>query len=136
MTPIEQVVATYFGAWNAPTREECANLLAKSCSPSIAYVDPRYVCRGLGEVAERIHQSRVLSPSYRVDVTSSIDGYDDVYRYTWLFDVVEKPVRVPGLDVIVRDRGGLIVSLTSFFGHLDVAPEIGGPLRLQPRWGA
>jgi hypothetical protein len=133
MTPINETIALYFNAWNDPTAAGCDRWLEKSCSPSVAYTDPRYTCSGITELAARIQGSRSEAPTYRVDVTSAIDGYDDTFRYTWVFVVAEANLRIPGLDVIVRGTDGRIRALTSFFGVLQPI-DAGAPPRVQPRW--
>lgn len=133
MRPIEETLGLYFRAWNDP--DHAAELLEQSCAPSIHYVDPRYTCRNVAELAARIGRSRTEAPSFRVWITSAIDGYGDTFRYTWTFDVPEMKLVVPGLDVITRASDGRIATLTSFFGALEVRPAE-APLRVQPAWGS
>lgn len=133
MKPIEEVLTLYLRAWNEPSLTE--GLITESCAQAIRYLDPRYVCRSAGELVGRIQRGSAEYPSGRVRFTSAIDGYDDVFRYTWEFEVPDMNLRLPGWDVVARDRDGRIASLTSFFGPL--APlEAGMPLRVQPRFGS
>jgi hypothetical protein len=134
MAPIDQVIATYFRAWNDRTPEGCARHLAESCAPEVAYVDPRYTCRGVGELAARILRTRGEAPHCHVAVTSAVDGYDDTYRYAWVFVVADDGPRIPGLDVVVRAGDGRIATITSFFGALGTIAA-GAPTHLQKRWG-
>jgi hypothetical protein len=133
MTPIDEVIATYFRAWNAPTQDGCARLLGESCEAKVAYFDPRYTCNGIDELAARIQRSRAEAPSFRVDVNSAIDGYDDTFRYTWVFVFEPAQLRIPGLDVVVRGKGGRLATLTSFFGAIETR-ELPVAPRTQARW--
>lgn len=133
MIPIHEIVATYFRAWNDPTHDGCARLLEQSCAPGIAYFDPKYTCRGVADLAARIHRSRTDAPTSRVEATSAIDGYEDTFRYAWVFIIGKGKVRVPGLDVIVREENGPIATITSFFGALETV-DAGAPSRVQARW--
>jgi hypothetical protein len=133
MPSIDQTIATYFRAWNDPTLEGCTRLLHESCTPDVAYFDPKFALHSLPDLAARIHGSRPLAPDFRVDVTTAIDGYDDTFRYGWVFVSAEKALRIPGLDVVVRAKDGRIATLTSFFGPLDTIAA-GAGLRVQPRW--
>ncbi len=133
MKTIDEVLTLYFRAWNEPSLTEA--FVAESCAKALHYVDPRNVCRSAGELAARIQRSRAEYPSSRVRFTSAVDGYDDVFRYTWEYEVPDMKLRIPGWDVIARDGDGRIASLTSFFGPL-VPLEEGVALRLQPRFGA
>jgi len=133
MAPIDETIATYFKAWNEPTQEGCARFLSESCEAEVAYFDPRYTCKGIAELAARIQRSRVEAPSFRVDINSAIDGYDDTFRYTWVFVFEPAQLRIPGLDVVVRGKGGRIATLTSFFGAIETR-EVGAALHRQARW--
>jgi hypothetical protein len=132
MKPIDEILALYFRAWNEPTLDGCARLLAECGAPRLGYFDPKYTCHTIDELAARILESRKEAPSFRVDVTTAIDGYDDTFRYGWVF-VVSESVRIPGLDVVVRGKDGKIASITSFFGTLAPVPAGTAP-RVQPRW--
>jgi hypothetical protein len=132
MKPINEVLALYFQAWNEPTLDGCARRLSECGAPRLAYVDPKYTCSTIDELAARILKSRKEAPSFHVDFTTAIDGYDDTFRYGWVF-VVSESVRIPGLDVVVRGNDGKIASVTSFFGVLESVPA-GTALRVQPRW--
>ncbi len=133
MKTIDEVLTLYFRAWNEPNLTEA--LVAESCAKAIHYVDPRNVCRSAGELAARIQRSRAEYPSSRVRFTSAVDGYDDLFRYTWEYEVPDMRLCIPGWDVIARDGDGRIASLTSFFGPLVPHAE-GVALRVQPRFGA
>jgi hypothetical protein len=132
MKPIDETLALYFQAWNEPTRDGCARLLAACAARRVAYVDQSYTCGTIDELAARILKSRKEAPEFRVAFTTAIDGYDDTFRYGWVFAVNES-VRIPGLDVVVRGKDGKIASVTSFFGVLETAPA-GTPPRVQARW--
>jgi hypothetical protein len=132
MKDITEILGTYFRAWNEDGRT--SEMLELSCAPEIRYTDPRSTCRSAVELAARIERSRAEWPSARVDFTSAVDGYDGAFRYTWVFEVPEAKLRVPGWDVIVRGTDGRIATLTSFFGALE-GSEPGAALRLQPKWG-
>ncbi len=133
MTPIHEVVATYIRAWNDTDPRRVLALLEKSCAPTVAYFDPKGTCRGVADLAARIQRSRTESPTFGVDPTSAIDGYEDTFRYTWVLVIEEAKLRLHGLDVLVRDEQGRIATLTSFFGTLEtLAPRT--TLRVQPRW--
>jgi hypothetical protein len=135
MNPIDQVIAAYFRAWNDPAAEGCARSLAESCAPDVAYFDPKYTCHGVSDLAARILRTRREAPDCRVDVTSAVDGYDDTYRYGWVFIVASDGPHIPGLDVVARRKDGRIATITSFFGALEMI-SAGGPMRVQKRWGA
>lgn len=130
-----ETIAQYFQAWNDRTLAGTTRFIEATCSPSISYVDPKYACSGVADLAARIHKSRRESPGSHVDITSAIDGYDRIYRYTWVVDIPEAKLSVPGLDVVVLDDGGRIASLTSFFGALEPVAA-GSPPRMQAGWGA
>jgi hypothetical protein len=133
MQPFNEIVSVYFRAWNEPSLERCASRLAECCTSSVAYFDPKYTSRGIEDLAARILKSRTEAPNFQVDVTTAIDGYDDTFRYGWVF-VVNESVRIPGLDVAVRAKDGKLASITSFFGPLETVIA-GTPARMQPRWG-
>ena len=134
MTSIDETLSQYFKAWNSHTEDDCARFVHASCSPDILYFDPRYTCRGRGELITRIHTGRKDFPGSRVAVTSAIDGYDDTFRYAWTFVIDAPPMTLRGLDVIVRAKDGTMTSVTSFFGDLE-ALAAGEALRVQPRFG-
>lgn len=131
--PIEQIITQYFKAWNDPTAEGTARWLNGACVPQVQYFDPRYTCRSADELAARIQRGRADFPSSRVEVTSAIDGYDDTFRYSWLFVFEPAKIRIPGVDVVVRAKDGRISALTSFFGTLE-SIEAGSSLRTQKPW--
>jgi hypothetical protein len=135
MKPIDEIITTYFRAWNDPTLEGCTALLRESCADDVAYVDPKYTRRGITELAARILGSRKQVPNARVELTSAIDGYDDTFRYAWVFFTTDERIRVPGIDVVVRGSDGRIATITSFFGALETIPA-GAATRVQARWGA
>lgn len=133
MKSIDETIATYFEAWHAESLEECAGLLRACCARDIAYCDPKYTTRGLGELAKRIYGGREKFPGHHVEVTSAIDGYQDTFRYAWVFVSGDGNVRLPGIDIVVRDGEGRIATLTSFFGPLDTRPiNAEGRLHVQP----
>ena len=134
MTSIDQIITTYFKAWNALTREEVGRFIDESCSPGIFYIDPKHTCRGAVELADRIYRGREVFPGFRVSVTSALDGYDRTSRYTWDFEAPGYEGRLDGLDVVTQGPDGRITALTSFFGNLQ-SIERGAPLRIQARWG-
>ena len=133
MTPIDQIITAYFKAWNDPTPDGCARMLNAACAPRVHYFDPKYTCRSVDELAARIQRGRADFPDSRVDVTSAIDGYDDTFRYAWLFVFEPAKIRLPGIDVVVRGKDGRIATLTSFFGTLE-SVEVGAPARMQRAW--
>ena len=133
MIPITEIIETYFRAWNDPTLDGCTRLLERSCAPTIAYFDPKATCRSVVDLASRIHRSRIEAPTFRVDLTSAIDGYEDTFRYEWVFIIEEAKLRIAGLDIVVREKDGRISTLTSFFGALETI-DAGSPFRLQPHW--
>jgi hypothetical protein len=133
MITVNEVIALYFRAWNSQTLEESTRLVEECCSPEVAYVDPKSACRGVAGLSARIRRSRLDAPTFRVDVASAIDGYDDTFRYEWVFLVEDAKYRVPGLDVVVLAKDGRIATITSFFGALE-GLAAGAPVRVQPRW--
>lgn len=131
MQDIAEILETYFRAWNEGART--AELIAQACAPDIHYVDPRYTCRGVAELAARITKGRNELPSSFVDFASAVDGYADTFRYTWVFAAPELELAVPGWDVITRRSDGRIATITSFFGVLE-SIELARTTRLQKPW--
>lgn len=137
MKPIDETIATYFQAWHAESLVECARLLRECCARDIAYCDPKYTTRGIDDLAKRIYGGREKFPGHRVEVTSAIDGYQDTFRYAWVFVSRDGNVRLPGIDIVVRDGEGRIAQLTSFFGVLEIKPvNAEGRPHVQSPWGA
>lgn len=131
MKDITEILTTYFRAWNEGART--AELIAEACAPDIHYVDPRYTCRGVVELAARIDKGRREAPSSFVDFASAVDGYGDTFRYTWVFEVPDMKLVIPGWDVITRSSDGRIATITSFFGALEPI-ERARSTRLQKPW--
>lgn len=132
-SPIARTIATYFDAWNETTLEGCKKKLDQACAPNVAYRDPVHTCSGTTELATRILRSRDNAPDYRVEVSTTVDGYDRTFRYGWLFVFGGGVHRLPGIDVVEVDAEGRIQTLVSFFGPVVPRAE-GEALREGPRW--
>lgn len=100
----QNVIATYFAAWNALELEERNELLEKCFLPTTTYLDPhvRDLIKGIKEMSALITEFRARF-EHRLEPTSSVDLHHHVFRVSWQ----------------LIDASGSILSQGLFCGELD-----------------
>ena len=115
---MDDVIDTYFEAWNEADSERRRALLERSITPDAELVDPTGRWRGLAGLSERIGNYLASAPGTRVVPSSGVDAHHDVVRYSW--SVVDEDGRelIEGVDVGERANDGRLNRIAMFHGPL------------------
>lgn len=131
---VEAVVELYGLAWNTQDARERQSLLEQAWAPDAVYRDPVTVEQGLDgagidglvEVIELNHQ---LFPGFSIDLSTDIDHYEGLLRFSWLYHLPDG-TQLPGLDFGEYDpHTGQLLQITGFFGELPASAPVSSSLQ-------
>ena len=115
-TSLDQVIDTYFAAWNEADRTARLALLGQSFSDSAHYVDPLSDVSGHDGIADMIEGVRAQFVGATLQRTGDIDAHHHLARFPWSATGADGAVIVAGIDVVVLAADGRISALAGFFG--------------------
>jgi hypothetical protein len=115
---VEDVIATYFGAWNEHDPSERGRMLERSLAEEFELVDPTGTCIGTSELSDRIARYQSAAPGTKVVAASGIDAHNDVIRYAWKIIGPGGDQVMEGLDVAERADDGRLKRILMFHGPL------------------
>jgi SnoaL-like domain len=115
---VDDILVTYFGAWNEPDAGERRRMLERALADDAELIDPTGCWRGVAGFGERIGRYQAAAPGARVVPASGVDAHNDVVRYAWkIVDPHGRDV-MEGLDVVERIEHGKLRRIVMFHGPL------------------
>lgn len=118
---MDDVVATYFAAWNEPDAAKRRQLLELSVTDDAELVDPTGRWQGIEGLVERIGRYQSTAPGTKVAPASGIDAHNDVVRYAWTIVDLKGRNIIEGIDVAERTNDGRLQRIVMFHGPLPTA---------------
>jgi hypothetical protein len=115
---VDEVIATYFAAWNEPDADERRRTLEGSVIADVELVDPTGRWQGVAGLVERIGNYQSSAPGTEVVPASGIDAHNDVVRYSWSIVDGEGHELMEGIDVAERAGDGRLRRILMFHGPL------------------
>jgi hypothetical protein len=117
---MDEVVESYFAAWNERDAGRRRELLRQSVESDAELVDPTGRWQGVEGFVERIERYQSTAPGTRVVPASGIDAHNDVMRYAWMIVDPEGRSIIDGIDIAERTSGGRLRRIVMFHGPLPV----------------
>jgi SnoaL-like domain len=114
-TTTDQLIDTYFAAWNATDRAERLGLIARAWNEECHYVDPLSDVTGHEGLADMVEAVRGQFPGATLERTGAIDAHHGVLRFPWAATGTDGAVIVSGLDVGVVGDDGRLTAIAGFF---------------------
>ena len=115
---MDDVVTTYFAAWNEPDPERRGAILQRSLADDAELLDPTGRWQGIDGFVERIGNYQTAAPETKVVPASGIDAHNDVVRYAWtIIDAAGQEI-IEGIDVAERAADGRLRRILMFHGSL------------------
>jgi hypothetical protein len=115
---VDDVLATYFAAWNEPNPERRRQALERAVMPDVELVDPTGRWEGVAGMVDRIGNHQTSAPGTEVIPGSGVDAHNDVVRYSWRIVDGEGRELMEGIDVAERAGGGRLKRILMFHGPL------------------
>jgi hypothetical protein len=115
---IDDVISTYFAAWNETDPERRRVLLEQSLCDDAELKDPTGRWPGVDGLMERIDRYHEAAPGTEVIPSSGIDAHNDVVRYAWEIVDGEGKKLLEGIDVAERATDGKLHRIMMFHGPL------------------
>ena len=108
------LIERYFEAWNTADNSMSRDLWENVWAKEGAFIDARSTYIGLESVYEHLLEYQKQIPDHKFVVTSEIDNYKNILRYTWSLLTPENTVRMEGMDVIDLTAQGKIQRALGF----------------------
>jgi hypothetical protein len=115
---VDDVLASYFAAWNELDPFRRRGLLGRSMTDDAQLIDPTGCWQGIDGLVERIGRYQSAAPGTRVVPASGVDAHNDVARYAWKIVDPEGRDVSEGLDVAERVSDGRLKKILMFHGPL------------------
>ena len=115
---VDELVATYFAAWNEPDAGRRRALLARCVTDDAELLDPTGRWAGVDGFVERIDRYQTAAPGTEVVPASGEDAHNDVVRYAWSIVDADGRSVLEGLDVAERTADGRLRRILMFHGPL------------------
>lgn len=115
---MDDVLATYFAAWNEPDPEQRRQALERAVMPDVELVDPTGRWEGVAGLVDRIGNYQTSAPGTEVVPGSGVDAHNDVARYSWRIVGGEGRELMEGIDVAERAADGRLKRILMFRGPL------------------
>lgn len=118
MTDFQTIAEAYISAWNETDATRREQLLEKTFTSDVRYVDPVMQGdgrEGVGALIGGVHQQ---FPGFRFALKSGPDGFGDHIRFSWTLGPAGSESVVEGTDFCVIEDG----RLKSVTGFLDKVP--------------
>lgn len=116
MRDLNDIVDTYFEAWNEPDAGTRRTLAEKAWAADARYVDPVSDVTGAGGFAGMVAGIQEHYAGHSVVRTSAIDQHHDQIRFEWELRAADGAVVVAGVDYGELAPDGRLQSITGFFG--------------------
>src|SRR4051794_4145347 len=116
-TTMDQLVDTYFAAWNEPDRTARLALAAQVFTDDAHYVDPLSDVTGHDALVDMVDTVRGQFPGATLERTGEIDAHHNLLRFPWHAVGDDGSVIVAGLDVAVLAPDGRLTAVAGFFEH-------------------
>jgi hypothetical protein len=119
---IDDILVTYFRAWNEHDPDERRRLLELAVTEDAVLIDPigRWEC-AVG-LAERIGRYHSAAPGTKVVATGDVDAHNHVVRYTWKIVDQEGHAVMEGTDVAERSDDDRLCRILMFHSPLRPRP--------------
>jgi hypothetical protein len=113
---VDDVIVTYFGAWNEKDAERRREMLERCITPDAELVDPLGRWEGVAGFVDRIDRYRLAAPGTEVVAASGVDSHNDVVRYAWKIVDADGSEMMEGIDVAQRSEDGRFSRVLMFHG--------------------
>ncbi len=123
--PVDDVVASYFAAWNAEP-DERADVVAAAFAPGSYYCDGAAEVTGHDQIVDMMSGVMEQFDGASFALASPIDTHHRQARFGWRMTGADGEVIVEGIDAMRFDDDGRISTTLGFFG-VDLpeqAPEV------------
>ena len=115
---MDELLATYFAAWNEPDSEQRRGALERAVIPDVELVDPTGRWQGVAGLVDRIGNYQASAPGTRVVLGSGVDAHNDVIRYGWRIVDGQGRELMQGIDVAERAGDERLRRILMFHGPL------------------
>jgi SnoaL-like domain len=113
---VDEVIATYFAAWNERDPERRRQTLERSVATNVELVDPTGRWHGVAGLVDRIGRYQAAAPGTEVVPASGVDAHNDVVRYSWKIADGQGEELMEGIDVADRADDGRLKRILMFHG--------------------
>ena len=124
---MNEVVATYWAAWDEPDEARRRSLLETSWADEAVYQDPMGRAEGRAALVAHIGNVQQNMPGLTTEWTSDIDAYGSVFRFSWVVKDGNNNVTLEGMDFGTIGPDRRIASITGFFGLFPPVDRPAGP---------
>ncbi len=122
---IDEIIATYFRAWNEPDDDARARLLEACWAEDGKLTGPQYERTGRAPVAAQIGEFLRQYSGSRIVPTSGCDAHHDVVRFGWRIERGDGSVLMEGQDTGIVGSDGRLARILMFYGPLPSVSEPG-----------
>jgi hypothetical protein len=120
MSNVNEVVASYIGAWNERDPKKRRDLVAKTWTDDGVYIDAHRKGSGHDQIDAMIAGVQEKFGGYRFGLVSGIETHNGYVRFTWAAGgAAEAPLYFRGTDFAIRGEDGRLQSVAGF---TDAAP--------------
>ena len=116
MRELNDIVDTYFEAWNEPDADTRRALAEKAWAGDSRYVDPVSDVTGADGFAGMVAGIQEQFVGHSVVRTSAIDQHHDQIRFEWELRAPDGTIVIAGVDYGELAPDGRLQSITGFFG--------------------
>lgn len=117
MSDLQEVIDTYFAAWNEDDDARRLELLGQAfAGPTPRYVDPVADATGIEAISENMATVQQHYPGHTVRRTSDVDVHHDQARFEW--DILDPKgmTFLSGVDHADIADDGRLAKVSGFFG--------------------
>ncbi|GHD45643.1 nuclear transport factor 2 family protein [Streptomyces galbus] len=114
MSDVNQIVETYFKAWNDFDADSRKATLESIFGKKARIIDPDWVAEGVDAIVEAIGAARGKLGDLPLDLTTVISSHNDAVLYTWHLGPAAEPI-AKGYGVLQLENG-VIELAYNFFG--------------------
>jgi hypothetical protein len=111
-----EVVAAYGAAWLEPDEASRRKLLEQAWANDGVYQDPTGRAEGRAALVAHIGGFHEMMSGNAIEITSGVDVYGDVLRFSWQMRAENGDIALEGMDFGTLARDGRLASITGFFG--------------------
>ncbi len=123
MSTVNEIVASYIGAWNETDAGRRRDIIARTWSESGSYQDAHREGTGHGAIDAMIAAAQAQFPGYRLRLSSGIEAHHDRVRFSWVAGGTEAaPLFIAGTDYATLAGDGRLAAVTGF---VDAMPHMG-----------
>jgi hypothetical protein len=115
---VDDILVTYFRAWNEHDPDERRHLLERAVTEEAVLIEPTGRWEGAVGLAERIGRYHSAAPGTVVVAASDVDAHNHVVRYAWKIVHQDGTEVMQGTDVAERSDDGRPRRILMFHGPL------------------